>query len=120
MRDVTLVIILAIAAGMAVAATVAQAEERPTIVGTWSTAAGKCVKPLSLISIGPKSLSGEDFSCDFKTVTRKNDVVTFRGQCSYGADDPLAETVVARLDGLRLHYRFMSQRGENGPFMRCP
>jgi hypothetical protein len=125
MRNRTLVLTLAIATGLAVAASVVQAQEsrtsgRQSLVGKWSTAAGKCVKPLSMISIGPKSLSGEDFFCDFDTVQRQGDAVTWRGKCTYGADDPVKETVRARLAGQRLYYGFSSVKGENGPFLRCP
>jgi hypothetical protein len=120
MRNRTLVITLAIATGLAVAASVVQAQESRTMVGKWSTVAGKCVKPLSLIQIGPKSLSGEDFFCDFDTVQRQGDSVTWRGKCTYGADDPVKETVRARFAGQRLYYGFSSVKGENGPFLRCP
>jgi hypothetical protein len=101
-------------------ATAAEAQQRGSLIGKWSTAAGKCQRPLSIIVIGPKSLAGEDFGCDFDSVSRRGDVVTFRGKCTYGADDPVSETVVARLQGQRLYYRFLSVRGENGPFARCP
>jgi hypothetical protein len=125
MRNRTLVLTLAIATGLAVAASVVQAQDsltsaRQTMVGKWSTVAGKCVKPLSIVVIGPKSLSGEDFSCDFDSVQRQGDSVTWRGKCAYGADDPVKETVRARLAGQRLYYGFSSVKGENGPFVRCP
>lgn len=120
MQTRSLVLILMAATGIALLATAVRSEERRSIVGKWSTAAGQCVRPLSLIVIGPKSLSGEDFSCDFASVSRRGDVVTFRGECSYGADDPVKETVVARLAGERLYYRFSGYKGENGPFRRCP
>ena len=97
----------------------AAAQQRSSVVGKWSTAAGRCVKPLSIVVIGPKSLSGEDFGCEFDTVSRQGDVVTWRGKCTFGGDDPVSETVQARLAGNRLHYRFMSLKGENGPFVRC-
>lgn len=120
MRERTLVLALTIATGLALAASVVQAQERRSIVGQWSTEAGRCAKPLSMIAVGPKSLSGEDFSCDFDRVGRRADTVTFRGACTYGADAPVKETVVARLAGDRLYYGFRSQKGENGPFRRCP
>ncbi len=97
----------------------ATGQTRQTIVGKWSTIAGKCVRPISLIQIGPKSLTGDDFFCDFRTVQRSGDVVTFSGECTFGNDPPRAETVVARFAEQRLHYRFASSRGENGPFIRC-
>lgn len=97
----------------------ATGQTQQTIVGKWSTIAGKCVRPTSLIQIGPKSLTGDDFFCNFSTVRRNGNVVVFAGQCTFGDDPPKTETVVARLAGQRLHYRFASERGENGPFIRC-
>ncbi len=120
MQHRSLVLILLAATAVALLASAVRSQERRSIVGTWSTAAGQCVRPLSLIAIGPKSLSGEDFSCDFTSVSRRGDVVTFKGACRYGADDPVRETVVARLVGERLYYRFSGFKGENGPFRRCP
>jgi hypothetical protein len=111
---------LSLLGAVALAAPFAEAEERRTLIGKWSTAEGRCQRPLSMIEIGPKSLAGEDFSCDFRSVSRRGDIVTWRGACTYGADAPVPETVTARLVGDRLHYRFHSQRGENGPFRRCP
>jgi hypothetical protein len=125
MRTSTLVLALAFATGLAVAASVVQAQEirtpaRQTMVGTWSTIAGQCTRPLSIITIGPQSLSGEDFSCAFASVQRKGDVVTWKGQCTFGGDDPKPETVTARLAGKQLYYGVRSYGGENGPFVRCP
>ncbi len=119
MQHRSLVLILMAATAVALLATAVRSQERRSIVGKWSTAAGQCVRPLSLIDIGPRSLSGEDFSCDFSSVSRKGDVVTFRGECRYGADGPVKETVVARLAGERLYYRFSGYKSENGPFRRC-
>lgn len=120
MRSCTLVLILAAATGLALAASFARGEERRSIGGKWSTVAGQCLRPLSIIEIGPKSLAGEDFSCAFDSVQRRGDVVTWRGACTYGADRPVREIVTARLAGGRLYNRFRSQAGENGPFLRCP
>ena len=113
--------ILALTAGSLLAGLTlpATGQTRQTIVGKWSTISGKCVRPISLIQIGPKSLSGDDFFCEFSTVRRNGDVVVFAGQCTFGDDPPRTETVVARLAGQRLHYRFASEPGENGPFIRC-
>ena len=120
MQHRTLALILIAATGFVIVATAVRSEERRSIVGKWSTAEGQCVRPLSLIDIGPKSLSGEDFSCDFASVSRKGNVVTFKGTCRFDADNPVRETVVARLAGERLYYRFSGYKAENGPFRRCP
>ena len=119
MRDRTVILII-VAVGLVLGVSLAMAEERRTIVGKWSTAAGKCIRPTSIIRIGPQSLDGDDFTCSFPEVSRQGDVVTFRGQCRFGADDPVRETVTARLKGEELWYGFRSVRGENGPFRRCP
>jgi hypothetical protein len=125
MRTSTLVLALTFATGLAVAASVVQAQEsqtsaRQTMVGTWSTIAGQCTRPLSIIKIGPQALSGEDFFCEFPSVQRKGDVVTWKGQCTFGGDDAKPETVTARLAGKQLYYGIKSYGGENGPFVRCP
>jgi hypothetical protein len=104
---------------LALGAGAAMAQQQRSIVGTWATE-GNCGRPISTIVIGPKSLTGEDFFCEFDTVSRKGNVVTWRGACTYGADAPEREEVVARTAGNRLYYRFRSQAGENGPFQRCP
>jgi hypothetical protein len=125
MRNSTLVLALALATGLAVAASVVQAQDSrtsasQTIVGTWSTLAGKCTRPLSIITIRPQALSGKDFFCDFPSVQRKGDVVTWKGQCTFGGDEAKPETVTARLAGKQLYYGIKSYGGENGPFVRCP
>lgn len=88
-----------------------------SIVGTWATP-GKCGRPLSTIVVEPMGLSGEDFYCDFQTVSRTGDTVRWRGTCTYGVDEEKA-IVTARLARGRLSYR-MNQDGWNGPLQRCP
>ena len=98
----------------------ASADTRRTIVGKWSTPEGKCVRPVSLLQIGPKSLSGDDFFLISKRCAGTGDVGgASPANAPSGDDPPKAETVVARLAGQRLYYRFKSERGENGPFVRC-
>ncbi len=120
MRNSTLVLAFILTTAITVTAPVVQAQQRQTMVGTWSTIAGKCTRPLSIITIGPQALSGEDFFCDFPSVQRKGDVVTWKGQCTFGGDEAKPETVTARLAGKQLYYGFKSYGGENGPFVRCP
>jgi hypothetical protein len=125
MRNSALVLALTVAAGLAVSASAVQAQDdrtpaRQTIVGTWLTIAGQCTLPLSIIKIGPQALSGEDFFCNFPSVQRKGDVVTWKGQCTFGSEAAKPETVTARLAGKQLYYCIKSYGGENGPFVRCP
>lgn len=102
-------LLLALSAGPALAA--------QTIVGIWATP-GKCGRPLSTIEVEPMGLSGEDFYCEFDTVSRTGDTVRWRGTCTFGADAEKA-TVTARLAKGMLSYR-MNQDGWNGPLQRCP
>ncbi|WP_133769342.1 nucleotidyltransferase domain-containing protein [Enterovirga rhinocerotis] len=90
---------------------------KETIVGTWAIG-GACGKPLSVVVIEPMGLGGEDFTCAFRTVSRRADTVRWSGRCNFseGGDEPAR--VVATLDGPRLRYRFVGQ-GWNGPFLRC-
>lgn len=93
------------------------ARAQESIVGTWATP-GRCGVPLSTIVVEPMSISGEDFFCDFKSVSRNGDVVNWRGRCTFG-DTPETTAVTARLADGRLSYR-MNRDGWNGPLQRCP
>ena len=108
------------ATGLALAASFVQAAGPASIVGKWSTKAGQCTKPLSMVEFGRTSLAGEDFGCKFDSVSRRGDVVTFRGACTFGDGEPVRDVVTARLAGKLLYYGFRSYGGENGPFARCP
>jgi hypothetical protein len=88
-----------------------------SIVGTWAPAANLCNQPPA-ITVGPKSLVGEDFYCRFDTVSRKGPLVTWKGRCSAG-DEDRSQTVYAKLSGKRLLYRRRGESGWNGPFVRC-
>jgi hypothetical protein len=101
-----------LAAGFAGSAQAAQ-----SIVGTWAPSSATCNAPPA-ITIGPKSLVGEDFYCRFDTVSRKGSVVTWKGRCSAGDEDK-ARTVQAKLSGKKLSYRYQGESGWNGPFVRC-
>lgn len=90
-----------------------------SIVGTWATP-GRCGRPLSTVVIEPMGFSGEDFSCDFDTVSRTGDEVRWRGTCDFGAEGGAeAATVTARLTRGMLRYR-INEDGWNGPLQRCP
>lgn len=88
-----------------------------SIVGTWATP-GKCGRPLSTVVVEPMGLSGEDFYCDFASVSRKGDTVHWRGACTFGVDKE-DNLVTARLAKGMLRYRF-DRQGWNGPLQRCP
>ena len=87
-----------------------------SLVGTWATP-GKCGRPLSTVVVEPMGLSGEDFSCDFASVSRKGDTVRWRGGCTFGVDKE-NNVVTARLSKGRLSHRF-DRQGWNGPLQRC-
>jgi hypothetical protein len=83
-----------------------------SIVGVWSST--RACNEIDRIYIEPMGLGGEDWSCDFNSVGRKVNVVTWRGRC--GSPDPEhdpdrhAATIVARLSGVKL---YLSKNGES-------
>jgi hypothetical protein len=89
----------------------------PSVVGTWAPSAATCDAPPA-ITIGPKSLTGEDFTCRFDTVSRRGSLVTWKGSCSAGDEDK-PRTVFAKLSGKKLLYRYQGDSGWNGPYVRC-
>lgn len=95
----------------------AQPAAAQSIVGKWAIG-GKCATPLSIIIIGAKELSGEDFYCDFASVKRTGNTVAWRGRCNFSENGYEPVRVIARLSGNKLRYRFVG-RGWNGPFVRC-
>ena len=70
-----------------------EANAARTIVGTWDFEGQNCLAP---IRIGPKSLVSDDVNCTFATVSRKGDVVTWKGVCD-SAEGSSAQTVIASL-----------------------
>jgi hypothetical protein len=88
-----------------------------SVVGTWAPTLAACNQPRA-ITIGPKSLVGEDFSCRFDRVSRKGSLVTWKGGCSAGDEDK-PRTVFAKRSGKKLFYRYQGQSGWNGPYVRC-
>jgi hypothetical protein len=87
-----------------------------SIVGSWSTT--QDCKPIDTIHVSPMALVGEDWDCTFKSVTRRGDVVTWRGRCGNAIhDNDQATTIVARLSGGQLH---LSDNGKSmGTYRRC-
>lgn len=96
----------------------AGASAAESIIGTWATP-GKCGRPLSTIVVEPMHLSGEDFYCDFTSVSRNGDTVRWHGACTYGVDEAEKTVVTARLAKGMLRYQ-MNRDGWNGPLQRCP
>jgi hypothetical protein len=88
-----------------------------SVVGKLAPTAKMCNQPPA-ITVGAKSLVGEDFYCRFDTVSRKGSVVTWKGRCAAG-DQDRRRTVFAKLSGKKLLYRYQGEGGWNGPFVRC-
>lgn len=87
-----------------------------TIVGEWAPDPRQCWPSQGAIAIGPLSVVGDDFRCDFTSVSRLGDVVTWRGACGF-PDPARPAIVVASLRGDTLALRING--GENGPYRRC-
>ncbi len=88
-----------------------------SLVGKWAPSAGMCNAPPA-ITIGPKSLVGEDFTCRFDTVSRKGGTVTWKGRCSSG-DTDRPRTIIAKRSGKKMYYRTVGEGGWTGPYVRC-
>jgi hypothetical protein len=72
-----------------------------------------------VIVISARELHGEDFHCEFDSVSRKGDRVNWRGKCSFSERGYEPSAVTAGVRGRRLYYRFAGL-GPNGPFDHCP
>ena len=105
-------------AGLVVAALLGgPAAGQQSIVGKWAIDR-KCGAPLSVIVIEPRQLHGEDFYCEFDSVSRKGERVDWRGKCNFSEAGYEPSAVTAEMRGRRLYYRFAGL-GWNGPFDRC-
>lgn len=87
-----------------------------TIVGTWAPDPRECTPVAGMIAIGPLSMQGDDFRCDFEDVARLDDVVTWHGTCGF-PENARRATVVARLRGETL--TVVIDGGADGPYRRC-
>ena len=87
-----------------------------TIVGEWALEHADCTPLAGSIVIGPLSIVGDDMRCDFRSVSRSGDVVTWRGGCGFPEPEERA-TVVAAAQGDRLFLTING--GRNGPYRRC-
>jgi hypothetical protein len=73
-----------------------------TIVGSWSIDPTACkTDPQGVFVIKPMSISG-GISCDFKSVRRNGDTVTWEGICYSPEGDARDGGMTARLDGRKL------------------
>jgi hypothetical protein len=104
-----------LAAGIACLAGPALAEGR-TIVGRWAPDPKNCVPSAGAIVVGPLSLTADDMACEFGSVVRQGDQVTWRGKCGFG-DSSTPATVVATLNGPTLSVRVNRQAADI--YRRC-
>lgn len=87
-----------------------------TIVGDWSPNPRMCRPMDGALKIVPLGMAGDEFSCNFKSVARSGDVVTWRGSCGF-TDGTKAATVVAALSGETLSLRINGN--DFGSYRRC-
>jgi hypothetical protein len=104
------------AAMLILAATAANAQQ--TIVGAWASG-GRCSHPLSRVAVGPLSLSGEDWYCEFDKVSRAGDTVSWGGKCNFSENGFKKTAATAQLRAGKLFYRF-DRDAWSGPLQRCP
>jgi hypothetical protein len=87
-----------------------------SIVGAWAPDPDNCTPVGGMIAVTPLGLTGDEFRCDFKSVSRSGDVVTWRGKC--GFPSPFEPAVaVASLRGSKLNIRIND--ADNGTYRRC-
>lgn len=92
---------------------------RETIVGRWGETRDVCGSGAA-IDITAMGLSSEETACEFKDVSRLDDVVTWKGTCFVHGEAPRQETVVATLHADRsLTIRFRGSGAEIGGLRRC-
>jgi hypothetical protein len=87
-----------------------------TIVGEWAPDPANCLPYAGAIKISALSLVGDEMSCQFRSVARQGDVVTWQGRCDF-ADSSMPVTVVAALTGQRLSVRINRQPADT--YRRC-
>ena len=87
-----------------------------TIVGRWAPDPAQCTPLGGMIAIDALDMVGDEFRCDFKSVSRAGDVVTWNGACGFPTLFEPAK-VVASLDGDVLHVRINNE--DNGAYRRC-
>ena len=70
-----------------------------------------------MVVIAPKGMGSDEWSCDFRTVSRSGNRVTWTGRCESANGDLLARRVDATERQGRLTIAF--DGAANGPFVRC-
>lgn len=96
----------------------ATVQARETIVGTWRHDDGVCTMADGGIQILPMGIRDHDMQCDFRSVTRKGDIVTWKGTCNAYGESPEPATVVATLRG-KLLTLASNGRPWEGRMVRC-
>lgn len=87
-----------------------------TIVGEWAPNPRECTPIGGAITILPLGIVGDEMRCDFDTVVRQDNVVTWRGQCGF-PEDVRRSTVVAATHGETLSVRINGQPADL--YRRC-
>lgn len=89
-----------------------------TIVGRWAPNRAACGSAMGgEIAIDPKMIVADDWRCDFSTVQRSGDIVTWNGTCGFPEPAKRA-TVVATSSGAALSLRING--GAADRYVRCP
>jgi hypothetical protein len=114
---------LALAAFVLVAGA-AHAENPKSIVGWWGFPGGECTPASGAVSIEPMALWGDDVRCDFSSVKRNGNKVTWQGKCFFGQGNetgaPADETVIATETNGKLRLDFGSLKDNDWPSLkRC-
>jgi hypothetical protein len=79
---------------------------RESIVGKWAQSIAACNQVGNFFRIGPKSMdNGDDMFCQFDTVSRNGNTVTWSGMCE-APEKPVPATVTATQRGKLLDLGF--------------
>jgi hypothetical protein len=90
-----------------------------SIVGDWAENRDGCASPMAgLVRIGPKSLTTDELSCTFSSVSRSGSTVTWTGSCREGGRSKPV-TINATENSGRVTVRFLNGSSW-APLMRCP
>lgn len=113
------VLVVGLICGMSCVPALAQPPR--TIVGEWAFQRSDCGTPQA-IKVFARSLAADELMCEFATVSRKGNVVTFEGTCdSGGTSGPEAETLTATLLPTgKLDLSFAKGGGVVAGLSRCP
>lgn len=87
-----------------------------TIVGEWAPDPKNCLPFAGAMQISAMSMVTDEMSCNFKSVARSGDQVTWRGGCSFGSKS-VPSMVIATLMGDTLAVRINNQPADT--YRRC-